>query len=290
MVQFGRGLLILLAALILPGAAFAAANIGEASKVVNNVYASLGTQKSVLHVGDPVFQNGIIETSRSSRTTLRFLDDTTFRLGSSAVLKLDEFVYNPAVIESQSFVMTMTKGVFQFVSGNLPKQSYTLNTPVVTIGIRGTNFYIVVEEGTGATTVCLNSGEVTITSRGGPSSVLSRAGFCQHVDSAGGTLSEPAKPSEAIRKKIGEVSGEEEVQNASLPKNPGHIVGAVKNSKPSRPTPAVISSRAEAGLPGRLVTPPRSPYISPSPRPYSGGYGHGGYSGGHHGHHGGNNY
>jgi hypothetical protein len=56
---------------------------------------------------------------------------------------LDKFVYDPRPDQS-SFVATATKGVFRFVTGNLPKSSYTIHTPTATIGIRGTIFSLAV--------------------------------------------------------------------------------------------------------------------------------------------------
>ena len=49
-----------------------------------------------------------------------------------------------------SFITTTTKGVFRFVTGNLPKKSYTIHTPNATIGIRGTVFTLSVQPSVGA--------------------------------------------------------------------------------------------------------------------------------------------
>jgi hypothetical protein len=59
---------------------------------------------------------------------------------------LDRFVYDPDPGKA-SFVMTATAGVFRFVSGKLPKESYEIHTPTSTIGIRGTVLSVIVIPG-----------------------------------------------------------------------------------------------------------------------------------------------
>ncbi len=68
-----------------------------------------------------------------------FLDATKLALGANSSLVLDSVVFDPDPAKS-SFITTITKGVFRFVTGNLPKKSYTIHTPNATIGIRGTVF------------------------------------------------------------------------------------------------------------------------------------------------------
>jgi hypothetical protein len=73
------------------------------------------------------------------------LDETTINLGPNTSVVLDEFIYDPDPSNS-SFVMSVTQGALRFTSGVLPDDSYKINTPVATIGIRGTIVNVVVDE------------------------------------------------------------------------------------------------------------------------------------------------
>ena len=98
-----------------------------------------GTQV-VLREGDPIFQGDVVETGPDSTVNLFFVDDTTFTLGGDARLAIDEMVYNPET-ERGTSTLSILKGAFVFVSGGIAHTDYTqmqVNTPVATIGIRGT--------------------------------------------------------------------------------------------------------------------------------------------------------
>ena len=66
-------------------------------------------------------------------------------LGIDVSVVLDEFVYDPDPSNS-SFILTVTQGALRFTSGVLPSDAYKINTPVATIGIRGTIVELLVDE------------------------------------------------------------------------------------------------------------------------------------------------
>jgi hypothetical protein len=98
-----------------------------------------------LRLQDDIYHNELIETFEESATELTFLDETTINLGPNSSIVLDEFVYDPDPSNS-SFVMTVTLGALRFTSGVLPGEAYKINTPVATIGIRGTIVELLVDE------------------------------------------------------------------------------------------------------------------------------------------------
>ena len=81
----------------------------------------------------------IIKTGAASSAQLLFVDQTTLLVGATSEVKLDRFVYDPARGNGQ-VMMNAGKGVFRFVSGAQNSKSYQINTPVATIGVRGTVF------------------------------------------------------------------------------------------------------------------------------------------------------
>ena len=96
--------------------------------------------KSVATVGTPVFQDDIVTTDGAGAVGLRFVDGMTLSLGSDARMVLDEFVYNPEAGEGGG-IIEIIQGAFSFVSGaaaHMGLDSMVIETPTMTIGIRGT--------------------------------------------------------------------------------------------------------------------------------------------------------
>ena len=97
--------------------------------------------KVELKEGDSVFQNDIIETGEDGAVGLEFADESTFSLGDSGRMVLDDMVYDPGG-DDNSMGVSLVAGAFTFVSGQISKtdpDAMALKTPVATIGIRGTS-------------------------------------------------------------------------------------------------------------------------------------------------------
>ena len=94
----------------------------------------------IAKVGTPVFQDDVIVTDGGGSVGLRFVDGMTLSLGADARMVLDEFVYDPAANEGGG-IIEIIQGAFSFVSGAAAKMgldSMVIETPTMTIGIRGT--------------------------------------------------------------------------------------------------------------------------------------------------------
>lgn len=169
-------LLVLLAWGSLPADA-APARIGVASVVENEVNGTIGGDTRGLRVGAGVFRNEVITTGPDSSAQLLFRDETSLTLGAEARLTLDRFVYDPEA-ESGDIAVSIGRGAFRFITGSADPNSYRINTPAATLGIRGTivegylgpggNGAIVVVEGSitvtlrDGTTLTLNAGEYLV--------------------------------------------------------------------------------------------------------------------------------
>lgn len=116
-------------------------SIGQIETLQGSVSAVHADGTTVtLKVGDPVFQGDVIRTSDNANVGITFKDESAFSLDENGEMILDEMVYDPDSGEG-SFSTSLTSGVFSFVSGQIAKanpDAMTLNTPVATIGIRGT--------------------------------------------------------------------------------------------------------------------------------------------------------
>jgi len=117
--------------------------IGKVTTAEGTVEATrVDGTKVRLQEGDPVYQGDVVETADDGAVGIEFADQSTFSLGDSGRMVLDEMVYDPGGgSENNSFAMSLVQGTFSFVSGQISKtdpEAMNLNTPVATIGIRGT--------------------------------------------------------------------------------------------------------------------------------------------------------
>jgi len=134
-------------------------SVGKASRVVNQVSALKQEDSRSLSQDDPVYALDRIIASLDSHGEILLNDNTHILVGPGAEVSLDDFVVADNGI--QSATINVLKGAFRFVSGNSPKGTFKIKTPLTTIGIRGTAFDIYVND-RGTTDVILFSGLVNV--------------------------------------------------------------------------------------------------------------------------------
>lgn len=97
-------------------------------------------------VGDPVYKGDVVQTGADAKVGITFTDGTAFNLSSNARMVLNEFVYDLNGT-SNSTLFSLTKGTFTFVAGQVAKTGdMKLETPVATLGIRGTTPHIEISD------------------------------------------------------------------------------------------------------------------------------------------------
>lgn len=138
-------LAILIFVLWLPLNAFAdEAQIATVKTVKGKAYIASGGKRTEATVGAPVHQNDTLETDSDGAVGITFIDNTTLSLGPKSQLAVTDYVFEPRA-NKLSFVAQMTKGSLMYVSGLIAKLSpsaVSLQTPVGTIGVRGTRFLV----------------------------------------------------------------------------------------------------------------------------------------------------
>ncbi len=118
--------------------------IEHASAVV--VQANISGQASQTKVGEVVYLGDVVKTGADGRVGINFTDGSSFNLSSSAQMALTEFVYDPNG-KSNSSLLSLAKGTFTFVAGNIAKTgSMKVDTPVATMGIRGTTPHVEISD------------------------------------------------------------------------------------------------------------------------------------------------
>ncbi|MBL4692221.1 MAG: FecR domain-containing protein, partial [Magnetovibrio sp.] len=129
--------------------------------------------------GDQIFQGDEIVTDADGSIGITFEDNSTFSLGPDGRMVISEMVYDP-IEQTGAMRAEMVQGVFSFISGDIAKtdpDAMVLNTPVGTIGIRGTKIAgRIAQDGEQSTISLLQeldaegnpiAGEITITNEGG---------------------------------------------------------------------------------------------------------------------------
>jgi len=89
-------------------------------------------------VGDLVYRGDIVQTGPNGKLGVGFTDGSSFSVSANARMELNDFVYDPQG-HSNSSLMSLTKGTFTFIAGEVAHTGNMLvKTPVGTMGIRGT--------------------------------------------------------------------------------------------------------------------------------------------------------
>ncbi|WP_314947634.1 FecR family protein [Bradyrhizobium cosmicum] len=121
-------------------AATGSVSIEHASAVL--VQANLGDPAAQAKAGDVVYLRDVVRTGADSRVSINFSDGSSFNLSSNARMTLDEYVYEPDGKSNATF-FNLARGTATFVAGQVAKTGdMKVDTPVATLGIRGTTPHI----------------------------------------------------------------------------------------------------------------------------------------------------
>jgi hypothetical protein len=143
-----------------------AEKVGEATRVRLVAYQTPpAAARETVYRLSPILRNAKLETVADAAMEVTFADNSILTLGPASEAVVDDFVYaGPGTAANQT--LKYTKGVFRFVSGAVPKEQVKIQTPAVTIGIRGTVVRTKVAPG-GATTVFFEQGSGNVCGAGG---------------------------------------------------------------------------------------------------------------------------
>ena len=133
-------------------ASVSAEEVGKTSAIIPAASQQSQGTKSDLNLRDPIIRNAELVTAERGALEVTFVDGSKLTMGQNSRLTVDEYVYSgPGGAGKQS--IRYTKGLFRFVSGSIPKENVKIETPTVTIGIRGTIFRSVEDPSGGALSV-----------------------------------------------------------------------------------------------------------------------------------------
>ena len=102
-----------------------------------------------------VFMQDTVKTG-NGKTSIQFVDDTRVDVTQHSKLVIDEFVYDPAT-QTGGLTLKAALGTVKYASGQIAKnskQNVKIKTPTATIGVRGTDFSMTIDE-IGSSTIIL---------------------------------------------------------------------------------------------------------------------------------------
>ena len=95
-------------------------------------------------VGDRLLSNEIVSSYEDGLAVLTFDDGTTLTVGPYSEILLDEYFYDPATNEG-SLSLNILSGMAKLTTGPMDEGSYSVDTPVGTAAIRGSEIIFFVE-------------------------------------------------------------------------------------------------------------------------------------------------
>jgi hypothetical protein len=120
------------------GSASVAKIIGHVTKLTGTATAVRNGVEVDLRPGDNVEKGDVVQSGANSTLGITFIDGTVFGLSSNARMVLNEMVYDPNGSNNSS-LLSLVAGTISFVAGETAKHGdMKIDTPVATMGIRGT--------------------------------------------------------------------------------------------------------------------------------------------------------
>ena len=133
----------LVAGSLISGQSVALEPSGTTVAVVPDAEGSGSTGVRILKIEGPIFMGDVITTDVKGQVQIVFVDDTKFVVGANSKVIIDAFVFD-ANKTAQEVSISAVKGAFRFITGKSPKDNYSIRTPTMTIGVRGTAFDLAV--------------------------------------------------------------------------------------------------------------------------------------------------
>ncbi len=116
--------------------------VGAVKSVQGAAFVQRGGVSVPAREGQLVTDTDVLLTGSDGRLAVILRDDTRLTLGPESEVRVDRFVYEPAQ-GNLSLLVRMVRGVVVYASGRIAKlapDSVRFETPVASVGIRGTRF------------------------------------------------------------------------------------------------------------------------------------------------------
>ena len=153
--NFIIGCIVLTLTILLPKNSFA--NIGNVTQLEGNgvIDRQDGDEGIVIEKELDIFSYDTVKTG-NGKVGIEFIDNTRVDITQHSKLIIDEFVYDPNS-KTGKLSLKASLGTVRYASGQIAKNSATnvqITTPTATIGVRGTDFTMTIDE-VGSSTIIL---------------------------------------------------------------------------------------------------------------------------------------
>ena len=152
-------------------------SIGNVDKLEGNGVIDRNKTDITLEQELPIEQYDTVKTG-NGKVGILFIDDTRVDVTQHSKLIIDEFVYDPNTKKGK-LNLSAKLGTIKYASGQIAKtsrQDIIITTPTATIGVRGTDFSMTIDELGSSTIILLPSCDVNGNCLVGEISVESAAG------------------------------------------------------------------------------------------------------------------
>ena len=153
------------------------ASIGNVDQVEGNGVIDRDKEDITIEQELPIEQYDTVKTG-NGKVGILFVDDTRVDVTQHSKLIIDEFVYDPNTKKGK-LNLSAKLGTIRYASGQIAKtsrQDIIITTPTATIGVRGTDFSMTIDELGSSTIILLPSCDVNGNCLVGEISVESAAG------------------------------------------------------------------------------------------------------------------
>jgi hypothetical protein len=134
-----------------------AAGIATVLDVVNEGYRTPpGAEETAAKTADELVQQEALRTEEESTIQVKFVDGSELSVEQSSEMVLSDYVFDGSAATG---LINLNNGLFHFKSNGNDDQGVALQTPVATIGVRGTEFLVHVD-GDDATIIDILDGTV----------------------------------------------------------------------------------------------------------------------------------
>ena len=135
--------------------------IGNVDQLEGNGVVERNKEDTTLQEELEIEQYDTVKTG-NGKVGILFIDDTRVDVTQHSKLIIDEFVYDPNTKKGK-LTIKAALGTVRYASGQIAKtsrQDITIKTPTATIGVRGTDFSMTIDELGGSTIILLPSCDV----------------------------------------------------------------------------------------------------------------------------------
>ncbi len=123
--------------------AMASQVVGEVTLTIGKSKIERSTQEAEPQKGGSVQEGDVIRTSDNGHVHIRFIDGARVSVRPNSVFRIHEFKYSPADPAASVVRLSLDSGEARSISGaaaQAAKERFRLNTPLVAIGVKGTDF------------------------------------------------------------------------------------------------------------------------------------------------------